>query len=102
MRMIDQIRFYSTLRYQYGKCIIIFSSEKVWSRKGGESSNPEFVGPFFGVKEFSISNFFLRNICHFEANLACKIDFKNISLTSPEMKGGRGPQARVQTFGGRT
>ena len=40
------------------------------------------------------SRLFLRNICHFEANLTFKSDFesyfnsKKSSLTSPEMDGG--------------
>ena len=52
------------------------------------------------------SRLFLRNICHFEANLTFKSDFesyftfKKSSLTSPEMDGGGGPQIRVQNVCG--
>ena len=54
------------------------------------------------------SRLFLRNICHYQANLPFKSDFeshftfKNFSLNSPEMEGGGGvlrPESRLLVEG---
>ena len=47
---------------------------------------------------------FLRNICHFQANLPFRIDFEShftlkfLSLNSPEMEGGEGSSDQSPDF----